>query len=172
MENHIRSVLTHMDVVFTDDVVAALAERVKRYPDIRRPLNLAHVIARNWALGQKRKVASRAKRAAAQTVKAAEAEIARVRREAALLEFESIVPRFIDARPYMPNALLYMRMICIEDKKDAECAHLFPGTTRDQRYQWLRRARDLVLPHVSPELRLILWKSIGTKRKTEFPPSP
>ena len=85
----------------------------------------------------------------------------------ATAEFDSLVATVHSKRTSMPDALRYMRLVCIEDKSDADCADVFPGTNRDQRYQWLKRARDFVLLLASDVLKSVLWKSIGTKRKAK-----
>lgn len=166
MKDHIKQVLISMKAEFSDEVVEMLVLRAKRYQDIRSEIDLAHVIARNWAIGQRRKITNAIKRAEQDRVKQAAFDLERALFEKAVSDFDQLVPTLKSRRTCMPQALRYMRFACIEGKSDPECAEYFPGTTRDQRYQWLKRARDLVLPHASPELKSVLWQNLGTKRKS------
>lgn len=173
MREQIKRVLKSFSVDFTDDVVEMLMLRVGRYENVRSPQNLAHVIASNWAMSQKRNIAAAINKVKDDQMKAAKAEVARAHAEdeharfqKAVNDFDQLVPVMQSRTPRMPQALQYMRLVCFEHKSDAECADLFPGTTRDQRYQWLKRARDLVLPKASPELKVILEFGIWNKRKS------
>ena len=165
MKNKIKTVLISMGVEFTDDVVDALVARLDRYENIESRVSLAHVIARNWAIDQKRHVECAIARAKQDQIDQAVAELKRIRFEKAVVEFDRLVPTLKSRRICMQNALRYMRLTCIEGKSDPECEPFFPGTKRDQRYQWLKRARDLVLPQASAELKALLWQGIWTKRK-------
>lgn len=166
MKDHIKQVLISMKAEFSDEVVEMLVSRAKRYQDIRSEIDLAHVIARNWAIGQRRKIAYVIKCTQQKQIEQAEAELKRVCFEKAVSDFDQLVPTLKSRRTCMPQALRYMRLVCLEGKSDPECAPYFPGTTSDQRYQWLKRARDLVLPHASPELKSVLWQNLGSKRKS------
>lgn len=61
------------------------------------------------------------------------------------------------------EALKYFKLIYIDNKKDPEVVHLFPGTSRDQRYKWKERAVSMITPMVSEESRKYI--SEKTKRK-------
>lgn len=61
------------------------------------------------------------------------------------------------------EALKYFEFIYIDNKKDPQVVHLFPGTSRDQRYKWKERAVSMIAPMVSEEARKYI--SEKTKRK-------
>ena len=165
MKQKIEAVLRSMNVVFTDAVVDALVARLDRYENIESRASLAHVIARNWASDQKRRIAVAIARTAQEQIDQATAELERTRFEKAVADFDRLVPTLSVKTQAMQNGLRYMRLSCIDGMSDPECAPFFPGTKRDQRYQWLKRARDLVLPQASAELKDLLWQRIGTKRE-------
>lgn len=154
-----------MGVTFTDAVVDVLVARLDRYPNAESRVDLAHVIARNWAADQRRYMERAAARAVQGQIDQAIAELERVRFEKAVADFNRLVPTLSMKTQAIQNGLHYMRLTCIEGKTDSECAPFFPGSKRDQRYQWLKRARDLVIPKASEELKDLLWKGVWTKRK-------
>lgn len=165
MKQKIEAVLRSMGVMFSDADVVELVARVDRYTDVGSPMSLVHVIARNWAIDQKRREEREVSREQQEKIKQAEAEEKRKRFLAAVAEYDLLIETLTSNRPCMPKALRYMRLTCFFDATDPECAPYFPESTRDQRYQWLKRARDFVLPHASLDLKAVLWQRIGTKRK-------
>lgn len=63
-------------------------------------------------------------------------------------------------------AIEYFRLVYLENKRDSEIASLFKGSTRDQRYQWKRRAIDIIIPLISETAKKYI--SERTKRKFAF----
>lgn len=62
------------------------------------------------------------------------------------------------------EALRYFKLIYLDNKTDPAVVHLFPGTSRDQRYKWKERAISMVAPYVSEDAR----KYIGEKTKRKY----
>jgi len=139
------------NVIFSDSVIDGLIARMKTY-DAKNPLSLAHVIARNWAMSQKRRVDAAEKDARHKMIKDMEDEqAARLEShvQAEWLRVRQIVlPKIIPSRA---SAFLYFEHICFKNVSDKQIAHQFPGTTSAQRYQWLARVRKTVLPHCTDD---------------------
>jgi len=155
-------VLGRFSVVFDEAVVAELEKKVLA-SNPEKPLNYAYICARNWALDQIRNRASKAKEKSAALMKAEEKRQAREKLERCQQEFDSIVFKLIlKLKPkYLTAAkqLEIVRISCFVGLKDADCAKIFSGTTRNQRYAWKRRGALLVVPHASAELKEALTKS-------------
>ena len=174
VREHIKKTLESFGVVFNEDVVCMLVSRCEKQ-SAEKPISFAHVIARNWALDQYRSRASAENIATQRMLNAAKTELKResdrLRIEnlkLANIELEKIIRLQHITAPTMPNALLYMRHVCIEGLSDEEvAAAFFPMTNRTQRYQWLKRARAFILPLASENLKEILMQSMWTKNKVK-----
>lgn len=87
--------------------------------------------------------------------------------EQAKAELEEIVTRLQNqdnlsvATKY---SLQYFRYVYLEGKRDSEIAAHFKGSTRDQRYQWKKRAIDLIEPMAS----VIAKKYISERTNRKF----
>jgi hypothetical protein len=163
MRQEIERVLRSFGVPFSDQDVEGIESRYQSYRYVFTIRALPHIIARNWAIDQLRKIERDTSRSKQLQIKQAADELDRARFERALRDFDALVPTLKSLRQCMPLALQYMRLTCLEGKKDKECVKSFPGSTRDQRYQWLKRARDLVLPHASEDLVFFLEKRMKKK---------
>jgi hypothetical protein len=51
------------------------------------------------------------------------------------------------------NAIKYVGMVYLLNQRDSAIADQFPGTTRDQRYQWKKRVLDALWKVASPTLQ-------------------
>lgn len=72
--------------------------------------------------------------------------------EQAKIELEEIVTRLQsqdNLSAATKYALQYFRYVYLEGKRDSEIAVKFKGSTRDQRYQWKKRAIDMIEPLAS-----------------------
>lgn len=87
--------------------------------------------------------------------------------EQAKVELEEIVTR-LQAQDNLSAAtkyaLQYFRYVYLEGKRDLEIAGHFKGSTRDQRYQWKKRAIDLIEPLAS----VIAKKYISERTNRKF----
>lgn len=89
----------------------------------------------------------------------------------AKIELRELISKMLEEKELSDvtkNALRYFRLIYLDDKRDPEVVHLFPGTSRDQRYQWKARAVRMIAPHASGDAR----KYIGEKTKRKFAFAP
>ncbi len=170
-ETIVQILSSYEGVVYSDDVVEMLVSRAEKSTVPGSELGYAYVVARNWAFSQRRAIARAQKAAVQKTLKdakkAAEAIHVQSREQQrinAYAEFDRLSSTLPSRRKTMPTALRYTRMICLDDKSDPECADTFPGTTRDARYQWLKRARDLLLPHASEDLKVFLLAGTSQKK--------
>lgn len=100
-----------------------------------------------------------------------EAEIAERERQriagVARIELGEMVAKMLKEQPLShvtKEALRYFKLVYLDGKRDPEVAHLFPKTTRDQRYKWKERAVSLIAPHASEDAR----KYISEKTKRSF----
>ena len=123
------------------------------------PTGFAYVVARNWVADQFKNNA-RATRRMSEALLSEEKE----RKERELLErhvreFDEIKTELM---PYLSQAQIQslgmVYLICFEGRKDRHCAHLFPGTNKNQRYKWKQRGVELLVKHASPELKNFLTK--------------
>ncbi len=99
-----------------------------------------------------------------------EAERAEIERqrisEVAKVELKELISKLLDKQELSSvskEALRYFKSIYLDDKKDPEVVHLFPGTSRDQRYKWKERAVSMIAPLASEDARKYI--SEKTKRK-------
>lgn len=96
-----------------------------------------------------------------------QAEIERQRiAEVAKLELKDIISKILSEKELSQvskEALKYFKLIYLDDKRDPEVVHLFPGTSRDQRYKWKERAVSMIAPLASVDARKYI--SEKTKRK-------
>ena len=86
--------------------------------------------------------------------------------EVSKIELKELIAKILAEQPLSEvakEALRYFKLIYLDDKKDPEVVHLFPGTSRDQRYQWKSRAVRLIAPYASEDARKYI--SEKTKRK-------
>lgn len=100
----------------------------------------------------------------------AEAERQRIA-EIAKIELKELIAKMLqekDLSNVTKEALKYFKLIYLDDKRDPEVVHLFPGTSRDQRYQWKSRAVRMIAPYASEDAR----KYIGEKTKRKFAFAP
>lgn len=91
--------------------------------------------------------------------------------EVAKIELEELINKLLhekDLSLVTKEALKYFKLIYLDDKRDPEVVHLFPGTSRDQRYQWKARAVRMIAPYASEDAR----KYIGEKTKRKFAYAP
>lgn len=100
-----------------------------------------------------------------------EAERAEIERQriagVAKIELGELIAKMLKDQPLSDvtkEALRYFKLIYVDEKRDPDVAHLFPGTKRDQRYQWKSRAVRLIAPHVSEDAR----RYISEKTKRTF----
>lgn len=86
--------------------------------------------------------------------------------EVAKIELKELVAKMLEKNltPVNKEALRYFKLIYLDNKRDPEIVHLFPGTSRDQRYQWKTRAVGMIAPYVSEDAR----KYIGEKTKRKY----
>lgn len=87
----------------------------------------------------------------------------------AKIELQNVVSNLIlqdNLSAVQKLAIEYFRLVYLENKRDYEIASLFKGSTRDQRYQWKRRAIDIIVPLVSETAKKYI--SEKTKRKFAF----
>lgn len=86
--------------------------------------------------------------------------------EVAKIELKELVAKILNEQELSPaakEALKYFKLIYLDNKKDSETVHLFPGTSRDQRYKWKERAVSMIAPLASEDARKYI--SEKTKRK-------
>lgn len=103
---------------------------------------------------------------------AAQAEIERQRiSEVSKIELKELIAKLLTEKEFSKvgkEALKYFKLIYLDGKSDPEVVHLFPGTSRDQRYQWKSRAVGIIAPYASEDARRYI--SEKTKRKFAFAP--
>lgn len=80
-----------------------------------------------------------------------------------LSEFVAKMLREKELSNVTKEALKYFKLVYLDNKRDSEVVHLFPGTSRDQRYKWKERAVTMIAPYVSEDARKYI--SEKTKRK-------
>jgi len=153
-------------LVWDDDVVSVLAAKVEgTHPD--NPVACAYVVARNWALDQRRRLQS-SNRLQVKAWALKQKELEEAQKHARIkTEWTQLCEQLrvsMKKGPLREFGLVYAECICIDRMIDPDCATLFPGTSRDQRYQWLKRIRDMVIPLASEELKRFLMKHIGEVR--------
>jgi DNA-directed RNA polymerase specialized sigma24 family protein len=161
VELRIAQVLKNMGAEFNPEVVDMLTERVfeqQKIKGTRALMAFADVITKNWAIDQIRRLQTARNRVLNETVGKAATEFKtkndKAKNLTAEIELKKIITNIdTSLSPSLRSAMLYTQYICIDGLKDEACAHKFPGTTRNQRYQWLRRARVLILPKASDNLR-------------------
>lgn len=99
--------------------------------------------------------------------KAEQVELERSRiSEIARKELQELVSKFFhdeNLSSVSREALKYFKLVYVDNKRDPEIVHLFPGTSRDQRYKWKERAVSMIAPLASEESRKYI--SEKTKRK-------
>lgn len=66
--------------------------------------------------------------------------------------------------PSQSEALRYFKYIYLDGKRDPEISYMFPGTTREQRYQWKTRAIKMIAPLVSEDAK----KFISERTKIKY----
>lgn len=91
--------------------------------------------------------------------------------EVAKIELKELIDKLLHEKEFSlvtKEALKYFKLIYLDDKRDADIVHLFPGTSRDQRYQWKTRAVKMIAPYASEDAR----KYIGEKTKRKFAYAP
>lgn len=164
MEEIIRKTLDSFGdkIQYTDDVVQMLLLRGEKKEGILDRKSYASVIARNWGVDQIRKQQFAVRCAIARQNECAKEELLRERFRLAKEELQIISVQIKQtAREPLREGLRYMWFVCIEKKLDSECEGFFPGSTRDQRYQWLKRARDRVFVNASENLKEHLKINLG-----------
>lgn len=116
-------------------------------------VNYAFFCGRNWAIDQQRK-----REAAVRIAERRREKLERERQisrnhERAEREFLRLVDRLSPALSDLQQCHLeIVWLICFGGSTDTDCAEMYPGSKRDQRYQWKRRGVKLVLPHASENL--------------------
>ena len=98
-------------------------------------------------------------------------ESARIR-EVAIPELEAyILSKLQDKDLFRPQqeGLKYFKHRDIDGKRDPEVAYLFPGSSRDQRYQWLARIKRFIAadPSVSEDAKKFLRQRTRAKFATD-----
>lgn len=148
-----------------DDVAKIVARVVKAKPEF--PKKFAFVVARNWSIDQSRRARCAAKREVEIQTRTETLRIKRERFVRARDEFnrivETLTPRI---RETQLRQLGMIRLRFFEGVSDEECASRFPGSKRDQRYQWQHRGMKLIVPHASPELLAEFDRHVRTATKS------
>ena len=151
-------------VAYNDEIVDMLVARVLERCEIENAKGYAFVVARNWAIDTLRTARWNAKRKLQETLRA-EQERRRIeeeRHEAVMLEeaepeFHALRARLVPS--LKPSQWRHLDMVyasCIRGMSDAECAALYPGTTREARYQWKHRGIVLLRQFSSDSMRHII----------------
>lgn len=113
---------------------------------------------------RRNEVAEREEKNAA-TIMADKLEAAHAK-ERARREFDVTTARLIREaahKSWLPSAVEMARLQWFDDCSDAECLFIAPKTTADQRYQWLRRLRVLLLASCDPDLRACMARRMWGK---------
>lgn len=148
---------------FTMAEVERVAEKIERRGDVRNLSGFAYVAVRNYVLSRARAQAAAA-RHAGRFLERSKAERERERFEAsASEELEKIADAILQAGPGpkqtregLENQINMVLAVYAMGYSSAQTAQLFPGTSKEARYQWKNRGLKLIWPHASAELRRFL----------------
>lgn len=162
-----QAILKGMRVVpvsYDDATVDMLTARVLERSKLQNPNGYAFVVARNWAIDTLRTARWDAKRKLQEALQVEEqkrrAEAERREAEmqcAAEAEFHTLRAHLVPTlRPSQWRHLDMVYASCIRGMSDAECAALYPGTTREARYQWKHRGIALLWPFASDSMRHVI----------------
>lgn len=145
-----------------EKVVEMLVGRVTARDGLRDPKGFAYVVARNWAIDQAQRARAIVHRLEKED-RARQAEAARLReeemRQEAEQEFHRLRPQILATTK--PSQWRHLDMVfasAIRLMTDRECAALFPGISRDVRYQWKHRGIELLWPHASDTLKHVIGR--------------
>lgn len=153
--------LLSFGVTFDASVVEGLVTRVEKdHP--KKPRAFAYVVARNWAIDQRRHAEHRANIERRQAAEAVAAATERTNLEAARAEYWLAVDSFRRSqggqfvRVRANGQFLLLWMVALLGSSEEEVAASFPDVAGTTRWKWLQRARDALRPIASENLMRIL----------------
>lgn len=158
----IANALRGLPIKFDEQAIAAIERKVlDRSP--QNPAGYAYMTARNWAVDRIREQARQTRQKAAELIVAENERLERERAERCRKEYDNIVFYILpNLHPAQQKQVVIVRLAAFDGLSDDDCAKRFPGTTKDQRYQWKCRGVRLISARVSEELEKFLeeckWK--------------
>jgi len=165
IQDTIRKTLASFGHTDCPEVVDELTLRVAT-AECKSPTGYAYIVARNWAVDQKRLVAIEERhqlRQAEEAAKQAEVErLAEVFSAAQKQFWPTAIAAIADMKirsTLLEKQLLMVWLHFFERLSDSDLVKLFPESKRDTRDQWRRRGKVFLLPHAPAELAEVLnWR--------------